>query len=124
MSQKRSRHSPEFKAKVAVAAVRDEETVPELAKRYGIHPTLVFRWKRQLIERATAMPLRQGAPRIVLDLSHVGLEALGQRPPRALNLRVSRLLRSRSLGRLEPGACWRSMRDGSEATGRQRRKPC
>jgi len=61
MSQKRSRHSPEFKAKVAVAAVRDEETVPGLAKRYGIHPTLVYRWKRQLIERARAAFLEEAA---------------------------------------------------------------
>ena len=59
MSQKRSRHSPEFKAQVAVAAVRDVETVSELAKRYKIHPTLVFRWKRQLVEHAAAAFLEE-----------------------------------------------------------------
>ena len=52
MARKRNRHPPEFKAKVALAAVKEVETVPEIAKRYHIHPTLIFRWKRQLLERA------------------------------------------------------------------------
>lgn len=36
-----------------------QETVPELAKRYGVHPTLIFKWKRQLMERAGAAFLEE-----------------------------------------------------------------
>ena len=44
---------------MALAAVKEEETVPELAKRFGIHPTLIFKWKRQLLERAAAAFLEE-----------------------------------------------------------------
>ncbi|MCG7756112.1 MAG: transposase, partial [Nitrosomonas sp.] len=52
MSKKRKLYSSEFKAKVALAAIRGEETVPELAARHGLHPTQINSWKRQLIEQA------------------------------------------------------------------------
>lgn len=52
MKQQRSKHEPGFKAKVALAAVREEETVPALAKKYGVHPMQIYKWKRQLAENA------------------------------------------------------------------------
>jgi transposase len=52
MSKKRKQYSGEFKAKVALAAIRGEETVAQLAARHGLHPTQINSWKRQLIERA------------------------------------------------------------------------
>jgi len=48
----RRNHSPAFKAKVALVAVKGEQTIAELAKRFEIHPNLITHWKTQLLENA------------------------------------------------------------------------
>ena len=53
MSNKRKRYSPEFKAKVALAAIKNEETTSELAQRFGVHPTMITTWKRALLDSAS-----------------------------------------------------------------------
>ena len=52
MSKRRNRYTPEFKAKVALAALKNEETISELAARFGVHPTMISNWKRVLLEGA------------------------------------------------------------------------
>ena len=52
MGKKRNRPSAALKAKVAVAAVKEMKTVAELSSQYGVHPTQIHQWKRQLLERA------------------------------------------------------------------------
>jgi transposase len=47
---KRKRYSAEFKAKVALEAIKGEQTIQELGSRYGLHPNLITNWKRQAIE--------------------------------------------------------------------------
>ena len=51
---KRKQHAPEFKAKVALEALKGEATVSELASRFGVHPTMINQWKRAL---AGCLPL-------------------------------------------------------------------
>ena len=55
MIKKRKQYSPEFKAKVALAALRNEASIAELAARYEIHPTMIGHWKRELIEGAAEL---------------------------------------------------------------------
>lgn len=47
---KRNRYSIEFKAKVALEAIKGEQTITELGSRYGLHPNMITTWKRQAIE--------------------------------------------------------------------------
>jgi transposase len=47
---KRNRYSAEFKAKVALEAIKGERTISELGTRYGLHPNMITNWKRQAIE--------------------------------------------------------------------------
>lgn len=53
MPQHRTRHSAEFKAKVALVALSESKTLAELASEYQVHPTQITRWKQELIENAT-----------------------------------------------------------------------
>ena len=47
----RRRFTAEFKAKVALEAIKGHETVTELATRHGLHPTQIAAWKREAIEK-------------------------------------------------------------------------
>lgn len=52
MRRKRKQYNPEFKAKVALAAIKNEETIAQLASRYEVHPTVINTWKRNLLDGA------------------------------------------------------------------------
>lgn len=52
MEGKRRKFKSSFKAQVAVEALKGDQTVVEIAQRYGIHPTLVNQWKKRLLESA------------------------------------------------------------------------
>ena len=55
MKQNRRKHSPSFKAKVALEALKGEETIAELANRFEVHPGQISRWKNVLTEGASGI---------------------------------------------------------------------
>src|SRR6516165_4032080 len=52
MSRKRRRHGDDFKARVALAAIREQQTVSELAGHFGVHSSQIQEWKRRVLEGA------------------------------------------------------------------------
>jgi transposase-like protein len=55
MSQNRKQHSSQFKAKVALSALQNQETTAQLSSRFGVHPTMISAWKRQLLDSAAEL---------------------------------------------------------------------
>ncbi|MTH59315.1 transposase [Paracoccus litorisediminis] len=71
---KRKRYSAEFKAKVALKAIREELATAELAKKYHyIHPTMIGGWKRTAIENMAAA--FGGPSSTVPQISEKGIES-------------------------------------------------
>ncbi|MFD0915006.1 IS3 family transposase [Pseudahrensia aquimaris] len=68
---KRKQHRPEFKAKVALEALKGEETISELASRFGVHPTMIHQWKRALLEGASGVFERSGKKTPQIDEDQV-----------------------------------------------------
>jgi transposase-like protein len=64
----RRNHNPAFKAKVALEALREQETVAEIARRYRLHTNVVTNWKRQLAENVEGCS-RRAAPRAEREAS-------------------------------------------------------
>ncbi len=52
MAGKRKQHTAAFKAQVALAALKGDKTVNELASQFAVHPTLIHGWKKQLLAGA------------------------------------------------------------------------
>ena len=52
MKRPRRNHAPAFKAKVALAAMKGDKTLAELAQQFDVHPNQITQWKSQLLERA------------------------------------------------------------------------
>lgn len=55
MKGKRRRHDPEFKARVALEAIKKIRSIQEIAKEYDIHPVQVSEWKKAMLERAASV---------------------------------------------------------------------
>ena len=60
----RRNHSPAFKAKVALAAIKGERTLSELAQQFDVHPNQITQWKSQLLDGAAGVFGAEAAPAI------------------------------------------------------------
>jgi len=60
MKRKRRNHSASFKAKVALAAVRGDKTLAELAEQFDVHPNQIQDWRRRLLDEADQLFDRGG----------------------------------------------------------------
>ena len=52
MKQKRRKFSGAFKAKVAIEALKERETLAEISKRFEVHPNMISKWKQEFLEKS------------------------------------------------------------------------
>jgi transposase len=55
MKPLRKMHTAEFKAQVAMASLRENISLPDLAKRFDVHPNLIYKWRRHLVDNAARL---------------------------------------------------------------------
>ena len=77
----RRNHAPAFKAKVALAAIKGEKTLAELAQQFDVHPNQITQWKTQLLEGAAGVfgakaRSEQAAPAVDLKSLHAKIGEL------------------------------------------------
>ena len=63
MRKPRKQHTAAFKAQVALAAIKGDRTVNELASQYGVHPTMIHGWKKLLLESVEEVFAKGGGAR-------------------------------------------------------------
>src|SRR5665811_2010657 len=75
----RRNHTPVFKSKVALAAIKGDKTLAELAQLFDVHPNQITQWKAQLLEGAAGVfgsEARTGAPSVDLKSLHAKIGEL------------------------------------------------
>ena len=76
----RRNHSPAFKAKVALAALKGEKTLAELAQQFDVHPNQITQWRAQLLESASGIfgnaAKAEAAPAMDVKTLHAKIGAL------------------------------------------------
>lgn len=78
MAQKRKKHSDEFKAKVALEAIKGVKTLSELSTHHKVHPMVISQWKRKLVSEASAVFSRGGSVRDVEEIEAPLYQKIGQ----------------------------------------------
>lgn len=75
----RRSHSPEFKAKVALEAIKGEKTLAELSEKFDVHPNLISQWRIQLLDQASEAfesSASRGNPPVDIKALHARVEEL------------------------------------------------
>jgi transposase len=74
----RRNHTPAFKAKVALTALKGEKTLGELAQQFDVHPNQITQWKNQLLEGASGVfgQDKASAPRVDVKALHAKIGEL------------------------------------------------
>ena len=80
MTGKRKRYSADFKAKVALEALKGELTLSQLATKHGVHQTMIAAWRKQAVEGLAGGVLGQGRGRRRRPRGRVGEAARQDRP--------------------------------------------
>jgi transposase-like protein len=74
----KKRFDPEFKARVALEALQERESLAQLGRRYGVHPVLVGQWKKQLLEKAATAFTTEAAGRDTEKVQDELLRKIGE----------------------------------------------
>jgi transposase len=75
MKRTRKKHNGAFKAKVALAAIKGDRTIAELASEFGVHPNQIYNWKKQLLDGAASV-FEGGGSAVVGTASEVQVDLL------------------------------------------------
>lgn len=65
----RRNHSPAFKFKVALAAIKGEQTITELSQKFDVHPNQIPQWKNQLLDQASSVFEQGKAKELSVDIN-------------------------------------------------------
>jgi transposase-like protein len=93
MKKTRTKHSAAFKAKVALEAVEERDSVAEIGRRHKVHANVVYKWKRQLLNNAGQAFEAEGSDAVASEREGDLLKKIGE-------LTVERDFLSNGLGRL------------------------
>lgn len=94
MKNTRKKFTAEFKAKVAMAAVREDRTIAELSRQFDVHPNQIYKWKQEFVSKASLVfSKEQASPMASSERESELLKKIGE-------LTVERDFLSRGLGRL------------------------
>jgi transposase-like protein len=74
----KKRFDPEFKARVALEALQEKESLAQLGRRYGVHPVLVGQWKKQLVQKAATAFTTEAAGRDAEKVQDELLRKIGE----------------------------------------------
>ena len=77
-STKKSNYTKEFKFKVAVAALRNDKTIPQLVEEFSVASSLISKWKKQLLDNGSATFESSNKPKVVDNTEKKLYEQLGR----------------------------------------------